>query len=618
VHIANDVIERRMFRFVLAYGAVAWGGLELVDQLVGNGIFPSWAYRAFLSLVVCGFPGALIVSWFHGAKGRQEVPRIERWLLAGVAVFALATTGFVVRDGADPAAAAGMTELAPTQDPRRVAVLYLEARGGGDAEFLASGLTESLIDQLGGVAGLHVVSRNGSQLFRGSVASPDSIGRTLQVGALVGGTVALSGDRVRVDVTLTSAASGEQFASRRLERPRSEIFALQDELTDTVAVFLRRSIGAELGARTLRAEARSIQAWELVQRAAQAVDGAGVLVAANDVTAAARSLAAADSLLEAAESADPRWIEPVVRRGWVAYRQSRLGGMDRFHNEKWVALGLNHATRALALAPRNPSALELRATLVYWRYLLNLAGSPDEADRLFHEAEAGFRTAISAAGGRMPSAQNSLSHLLINKGEVAEAKLNALQAYTADPFLENSHLTIWRIFTTSWNLQDAVEARRYCEEGLRRYPDDFRFRQCQLMLPALPGIEPDIGRAWAVLDEFAAASPPQVREVNRRRGLMYLSMALARAGLADSARSVVRAARADTELDPLRELAHLESITWTWLGDSGEAVRQLGLYLAANPQALDGLRVGAERRELPWYHRSLQDDPAFRSLIGVQ
>jgi TolB-like protein len=615
VRIVQDIIERRIFRFVVAYGAGSWALLELVDQLIGNELLPGYVYRAMLALVVCGFPGALIVSWFHGAKGRQEVPRVERWLLAGVALFALASTGFVVRGGME-AQPTSQGELAPTEDPRRIAVLYLDARGGGDAEFLASGLTEGLIDQLAAVQGLTVTSRNGSQLFRGSAAAPDSVGRTLQVGALVGGTVALSGDRVRVDIALTTT-QGRQIGSRRLERPRTEIFALQDELADTVAVFLRRSIGQELGERTLRASTRSTRAWELLQQAAQSSDGATALAATGDMDAASRAFQRADSLLAAAETADATWVEPIIRRGWLAYRQARLGGMDRQHNERWVARGMQHAGRAVAAAPRSPGALELRATLVYWRFLLNLAGTPEEADRLFHEAEDGFRRAIAAAGGRHASAQNSLSHVLTNKGQIAEAKLNAQQAYTQDPFLENAHLTLWRIFTASWNLQDAVEAERYCEEGARRYPQDFRFLQCQLMLPTLPGIQADIPKAWTVLAEFAAASPPQVRDINRRRGLMYLSMALARAGLPDSARAVVLSARAGSDIDPLRELAHLESITWTWLGDTDEALRQLSLYLTANPQALDGLRAGAARRELPWYHRSLQDEPAFQSLVGL-
>lgn len=606
-----------MFRYVVAYAAASWAALQVIDQLVGNDVLPSITYRLVLTMAICGLPGAFVVSWFHGARGRQEIPSIERWLLAAVAVFALGTTGFVTRmsgaEGVRPAAA-----LAPTENPARVAVLYMEPRGGDEAEFLASGLTEALIDELSAVRGLHVVSRNGSQLFRHAHATPDSVARTLEVGSLVGGTVSVSGERVRVDVALTSGARGEQIASRRLERPRTEIFALQDELADTVAVFLRRAIGRELGTRELRSATSSVRAWELVQQAAHEQDGAAQLVAANDLDAAARVLGSADSLLALGEREDPTWVEPVLRRGWVAYASSRLGGVDRSHNEEWIERGLAHAERALATHPDDAGALELSATLRYWRYLLNLAGTPAEADELYHRAEHDFRASIAASGGARASAQNSLSHLLINKGELAEAKLNALQAYASDPFLENVNLTLWRIFSASWGLQDGVEAERYCEEGARRFPGDFRFSQCRLMLLALPGMQGGLADAWHVLEEFTEASPPQVREVNRRRGMMYISIALAHAGLADSARSVVYAARAGADIDPLRDLAQLESITWSTLGDTDEAVRQLELYLTANPQALHGLRTDAERRDLPWYHQALLDEPEFRALVGLR
>jgi tetratricopeptide (TPR) repeat protein len=425
---------------------------------------------------------------------------------------------------------------------------------------------------------------------------------------------------VRVTVTLANASTGQQFASRPFERPRSEIFALQDELADTISMFLRREIGTELGAVTLRAATRSVTAWEAVQRGQQAANGAVVLVSNNDLEGASRALSSADSILARAEAEDPVWIEPIIRRGWLAYRQSRLGGMDRSHYAEWIRTGLSHADRALAINPNHPDATELRATLVYWKYLLNLGDGPSETEQLFDEAEAGFRRAI-AAGGSRASALNSLSHLLLNSNEIAEAKLNALRAYETDPFLENANLTLWRIFTASWNLQDAVEGRRYCEEGLRRFPADFRFRQCQLWLYSLPGQTVDLPRAWRLVDEFAELSPPQVREVNRKRGQMYVAMAMARLEdreMQDSARSVLIRARGSPDIDPVRDLAILESIARTWLGDTDEALRQLSVYFAANPGADEGYRTGVQNRELPWYHQSLIDEPRFLSLVNVR
>ena len=608
-----------MFRYLLAYAAAGWVILQVVDSLANNRILPPISYKAVFAFIVSGIPGALIVSWFHGAKGRQEGSRMEFILLSVVAVFALATTGFVVRSGLEGDSKGNRATLTPENDPSHLAVLYFEPRGGSDAEFMAAGLTETLIDVLSKVQALHVVSRNGSQLFKGVTARPDSIGRTLKVGAIVTGTVSQAGDRVRVDVRLTKAADGKQLNSTSLERPRSEIFALQDELADTVAVFLRKAIGAELGDLRLRMGTESVEAWELVQQGAQAAVGADVFVKSSDLGGASKALLEADSILKQAEAVDPNWDEPAIRRGWLAYRQSRLGGMNRDAYTKWIAEGLQHADRALAHDTANANSRELQATLIYWRFLLNLAGSPEEGEKLRDEAERGFRAAIALDQNRA-SALTSLSHLLMSKGETAEAKLSALRAYEADPFLENANLTIWRIYQASWSLQDAVEARRYCQEGMLRFPLDFRFRQCQLMSYALaqPGQPLDLTNAGILVSEFTEMSPPQVRDVNRQRANVYLAMGLARAGKADSARAVLKNVRAGPDIDPVREVALLESIARTFLGDKEEAVRQLAVYFAANPGTLEGYRDAANRGQLVWYHQSLLEEPRFRALVGLR
>ncbi|MGH7470529.1 MAG: hypothetical protein ACRENP_21500 [Longimicrobiales bacterium] len=606
-----------MFRYLLAYAATTWVILQVVDQLANNAILPRLAYRASFAFFLSGLPGALIVAWFHGARGRQQGSRLELILLSVVAAFALTTTTFVVRADLGRTGSVRRAQLTPEDDPSRLAVLYFEPRGGSDAEFMAAGLTETLIDVLSRVKALHVVSRNGSQLFKGAAAPSDSIGRTLKVGTLVTGTVSQAGDRVRVHVRLTKAATGKQFNSTSMERPRSEIFALQDELADTVAVFLRKAIGAELGDLRLRMGTESVRAWELVQLSTQAAGGADVFVKSSDLTGASRALTEADSLLKQAETVDANWIEPVIRRGWLAYRQSRLVGMNRDGYVRWIDQGLQHADRALARDTASADARELRATLIYWRYLLNLVGSPADAIKLRDEAESGFRAAIAFDANRA-SALTSLSHLLQNKGELPEAKLKALLAYETDPFLENANLTIWRIFTSSWSLQDAIEARRYCQEGARRFPADFRFRQCQLMAYALPGDAPDLTNAWALVNEFAEQSPPQVRDVNRQRGYVYVAMGLARAGKTDSARVVLQKVRAGPDIDPVREVALLESIARTFMGDKEEAVRQLTVYFAASPGTLDGYRNDANRGQLIWYHQPLLEEPRFRSLVGLR
>ena len=610
--------ERRVAQFLVTYAAAGWLVLQLVDQVVDREVLPEVVYRVALTLVLCGVPGALIVSWFHGAKGAQRAPAREKWMLAAVGIFALGASGWVARANlASNGGTAPDSPLEPYQDPSRVAVLYFDAQGGGEeAEFFASGLTESLIDELSGVEALHVISRNGSQAYRDSPLAPDSLGRVLGVGTLVSGRVALADDRVRVGVSTVSVADGSQMDAARIELPRADLFDLQDSLTSQVSDFLRQAIGSEVTIQRRRRGTASVQAWEAYQMAGAAQRDAEGAAGHGDLDLAHDEYLRADTLLAQAEAADGGWIEPVTERGWLAYRQSRLGGFDREGYVRWIDLGLGHAERALALDPADADALELKGTLIYWRYLLNLAGTPEDAEAAFHSAEDLLRQSINENPGQA-SALTSLSHLLLNKGETAQAKLMAERSYTADPFLDNVHLTLWRLAQSSWDLADAVESRRWCDAGLARFPDDYRFRQCQLMLFSLPGVASDPDALWARYEEFVERAPHQTQELNEHQGLQYVAMALARAGLADSARAVALRGRVQPDIDPVRTLSLLESITRSWLGDMDEAIRQMGLYLAANPSLVEAYQASLANGDVHWYHRELADEPGFRDLVGV-
>lgn len=612
--------NRRIVRFLVSYSAAGWLVLQLVDQLVDRSVLPEITYGATLTLFLTLFPGAAIVSWFHGEKGHQTAPTIEKWMLAGVGVFALATTGVVVHTNVAPATeGAADLSLEPWEDPRRVAVLYFDSRGGGDDdEFLAAGLTESLIDELGGVESLHVVSRNGSMRYRNTDMEPREIGRELGVGLLVAGRVEAAGDRVRVTVEMLESPTGDRlYSPERIERPRGEIFELHDELAAQVSRFLRRRIGDEVGVLTARVGTESEEAWALVQRARLAADDADALAADEDLEAASRALLRADSLLALAEGADPEWVQPPLRRGWAAYRQARLGGFDRRHYDRWIQQGLEHADRALAIDPDRSRALELRGTLLYLRYLMNFAASDEEANALVHEAQTLLERAVSEDRFNA-SAWTSLSHLRAAQGRTAEAKLAARTSYQADPYLSNVDVTLWRLASLSWDSQDSFETERWCEEGLRRFPDHFRFHQCHLMLFALPDVAPDVEAAWRWQRSWVEHAPPESREVAEKLSLAYTSMALARAGLPDSARAVARRSRTDPTTDPTRDVARLQAMTHLWLGDPEAATRRLGEYLAANPSQVDAYRHAVEEGALPWYFTGLESHPRFRGLVAAR
>jgi TolB-like protein len=495
--------------------------------------------------------------------------------------------------------------------------MYIQkAPGSSDSlGYLADGITEALIHELSGVAALEVISRNGVLPFKTAPVSPDSVARALNAGTLVEGTLVQAGDRLRLSVSLVSGATGTEIGSKILERPRDQIFALQDDLAKEVAFFLRQQLGQQLELRETRVATRNVAAWELQQRALGEARAADPLVAAGDTAAASRQFQRADSLLNQAEARDPSWAGPPAQRGWLAYRRARLAGVEKAPGDQWTRKGLEHASRALQLSPDDPDALEAHGILLYWRWLLNLEPEPRKAAKLLVDAERELRASV-AANPAQASAWTTLSHLLINKSETAEAKLAAMRAYESDPYLANADVTLWRLFTTSADLEDAVEANHWCQEGYRRFPKDPRFTQCQLWIMFLKGQKPDIAKAWELLDQFVQLTHPDARAAERLTGQMIVAVVIARAAvlsdnarLRDSAQAVIARSRGDAATDPTRDLAQWEAIAQTILGNKDEAFRQLSIYLASNPHQ----RISLGKEQL-WWFRDLWGDPRWAAM----
>ena len=535
------------------------------------------------------------------APSRKKVPLIAAGallLLAGGGWFAWKAMG----NSNASAAPAG-------PDPKRIAVMYFDTRGGGDSlRYLADGLTEALITKLSEVEPLQVISRNGVAPFREGAVGADSVARALNVGTLVQGHVARSADLLRVTVDMVDA-KGAIISSKTIERPRDDVFALQDSVAAEVSTFLRTRLGEQIQMRESRAGTRNGAAWEMLQRARDEVASADPLIESGDTAALARQWNRADSLFAEAERLDPRWPEPATQRAWLAYRRARAA--TGAAEGEWLDRGLGHAERAVGLSPSDPDALEARGTLTYWRWLSGLEPDERKAGLLMEAAERDFRASV-AANPAQASAWTSLSHLLINKPEIAEANAAASRAYEADPYLTNANVTLWRLFTTSLDLENAIQSERWCEEGQRRFPEDPRFLECQLSMFALKGTTPDVPRAWELLGQYVERSPQPDRDFRQRRGSMLVAAALARAGLDDSARAVIVRSRApDAESDPTREIAYLEAVARTLLGDKDEAIRQLGVFLAANPAQRTSLRD-----DNTWWFRDLRSDPRYRTLTG--
>jgi hypothetical protein len=366
--------------------------------------------------------------------------------------------------------------------------------------------------------------------------------------------------------------------SRTIVHPLGDVFALEDALSDSVSGFLRRRLGEHVKLRRVRGETRSPLAWRWVMEAEQSRDDAARLLRTgqrSDAASAARQLVRADSLLAAAEREDPAWARPTVLRGWVAYHAFPLAPSGRAREDAALAF----AGRALARAPADALALELRGTMRFARAAAATDGRASAP--LLDPAEADLRAAVAAEPG-LARAWGTLSQLLRLRGRLADSDAAARRALDEDAYLDGADLLLNRLFLSSLFRADHAQADSLCRHGGERFRGDWKFVECRLILLRADGARPpDAALAARLLGELERMDPA---DRARREGRAYTPLfrqavaaaVVARAGDADSARAMLARARRAAGNDPeLRiSLAYDEAYVQRVLGapDSARAL----------------------------------------------
>jgi serine/threonine-protein kinase len=504
------------------------------------------------------------------------------------------------------------SRIGTDSDPNHIAVLYFDDQSDGKLRALSDGLTESLIDELGAVKQLRVTSRNGVAPYKGKNVSPDSLQRALKVGTIVSGSVAQSGDRLRVKVQLVDASDGSQLASKTFERPRSDLFALQDTLAKEVSLALRTQLGNEIDNVSARPGTSNPQAWEALQQVKQAIAGVDSVARSGGAQPALDYLASTDAELDRIAAMDKKWAAPIVLKGMNAVK--RLGAFANAQPQqipKWLDEGSKDAEQALQVVPNDPQALELRGDLGYFRWAFNQTPDPTNSRRLLDQAEADLRAATTASP-LQAAAWNALSYVLNSKNKFSDAKLAAQRAYDSDPYLKDADRTVWRLFQNSVAMGNRTESEKWCAFGRQRFPTSFRFTECRLWLYQLPGQKVSADSVWATYREFIDRVPASAQAYSQLKGGMLASLALLRAGVSpDSARAVASRSRGDSQLDPSSSLVLYEAYFRAQVGDKQDAIKLLSRFFANNPP-----QQAFAKDDDSWWWEPIRNDPAYKALVG--
>ena len=492
-----------------------------------------------------------------------------------------------------------------------IAVLYLDDRSPTKSlGALATSLTDGLIRQLDAVPQLDVASRNASLFFRGRSDLPlDSVARALKTGTLITGHIRPVGSNVRVELELWDGTTGWRLRRQRIEQSLADDLALQDSVASVMTRLLRRRLGEPTLEIPQRWGTRNPEAWAAMQRARRAVMAFDSTRRSGDTAHAIAIAAQADSSLAVAQRMDEYWADPHIERASLAYSFVRLVGAANAEFVARVDSGLSHAGTAVELAPNDWRALEVRGMLRYWQWLTSLAPDSAAAAAVFLSAEQDL-TAAASRQRSQAGAWNALSHLLLNKGQLQRASMAAERAFELDAYLPNIDLTIYRLFAASLDMAYTEQARKWCGEGRRRYPTNFRFAECALWLSSLPDAKPDMYHVWTRYREYVNGSPERWRGFNALKGRMMVALAAERAGLPDSARHLVAVSMGDTIIDPRGELVNLAIVVYTRLGDRDKAIELLSRDVKARPA-----RRTALANDRSWWLRDLRSDPRYQALI---
>ncbi len=258
---------------------------------------------------------------------------------------------------ADGAADADRPAALALPDRPSIAVLpFTNMSGDPEQAYFAEGLTEDIVTNLARCRWLFVIARNSSLRYSGGAADAHRAGRELGVRYVLDGSVRRSGAQVRVSCQLIEAEQGTHLWAERYDRPMTDMFEMQDDITRNVVAVLEPALKQAEIDRIRRSRPEDAGAYELYLRALQHM---------YDVRAEGR--AAALAFAERALRADPDYAEAHGVAAWCHFAKSLWeGSLPDPHRAAMLrharavqelptedASTLAHAAIALSLATRD-------------------------------------------------------------------------------------------------------------------------------------------------------------------------------------------------------------------------------------------------------------------------
>jgi adenylate cyclase len=150
----------------------------------------------------------------------------------------------------------------PTPDKPSIAVLpFQNMSGDPEQDYFCDGLVEDIITTLSKLAGLRVIARNSSFVYKGRSVDVRVAAKELGVRYVLEGSVRKSGNRIRITAQLIDAKDGTHLWAERYDRAINDIFVIQDEITLVLATEMQVQLTEGEQARLRYTTTHNVEAW---------------------------------------------------------------------------------------------------------------------------------------------------------------------------------------------------------------------------------------------------------------------------------------------------------------------------------------------------------------------
>jgi eukaryotic-like serine/threonine-protein kinase len=318
--------------------------------------------------------------------------------------------------------------------PHSVAVLPFANMSGDPAQdFFSDGLSEELLDSLSNIPDLHVAARTSSFTFKDKGAKIAEIGRELNVGAVLEGSVRKDGQHVRINVQLVDVATGYDLWSHSYDRDITNILVLQTEIAAAVTKALQARLLTNASAVIELGGTQNAQAFEAYLQG-ETLEGR------IDKEAVLTRIAA----YEEAIRQDPHFAKAYVgKAAALDLFGGSIAASPTVH--EYYERARTAAEKALALAPELGRGHSVLAQILLFGYF-DFAQSLAENDR-----------ALALSPGDTFVLRRSVRPFAL-VGRAESAVLNAQRAVALDPINGLSYMALGFAYYYARQYHQAIEA----------------------------------------------------------------------------------------------------------------------------------------------------------------